>query len=165
MSQWLRVRQPSPLANHALGIAGYSYGTSSNDGTPRRYFVNAAVTDVFNQTASTPFIGWKDAPTLGHLMGTLSQVFPCPGMNLDGYPLTLSGPTDRQLLTDGNGWFGAVDLPPGGYQLSVDVLNPDITVEVPVDITAGAVTERTILLPSCASHKAYLPLILKQAGP
>jgi uncharacterized lipoprotein YddW (UPF0748 family) len=165
MSQWLRVRQPSPLANHALGIAGYSYGTSSNDGTPRRYFVNAAVTDVFNQTASTPFIGWKDAPTLGHLMGTLSQVFPCPGMNLDGYPLTLSGPTDRQLLTDGNGWFGAVDLPPGSYQLSVDVLNPDITVEVPVDITAGAVTERTILLPSCASHKAYLPLILKQAGP
>ena len=92
MSQWLRVRQPSPSGNHALGISGYSYGTSSNDGTPRRSFVNAAVTEVFAQTASTPFIGWKDAPALGHLMGTLTQVFPCPGLNLDGYPLTLSGP-------------------------------------------------------------------------
>jgi len=161
MSQWLRVRQPSPSGNHALGISGYSYGTSSNDGTPRRSFINAAVTEVFTQAAATPFIGWKDAPALGHLMGTLSQVFPCPGFSPDGYPLTLSGPANRQLLTDGNGWFGAVDLPPGSYQISVDLLNPDITVQVPVNITAGAVTERPIRLSGCASHRTYLPLILK----
>ena len=86
-------------------------------------------------------------------------------MNLDGYPLRLSGPVERQLLTDGSGWFGAVDLPPGSYQLSVDVLNPNITVQVPVDIAAGDVTEQQIYLPGCASHKTYLPLILKQAGP
>jgi uncharacterized lipoprotein YddW (UPF0748 family) len=165
MSQWLRVRQPSPLGNHALGIAGYSYGTSSNDGTPRRSVVNAAVSEVFTGTASTPFIGWKDAPDLGHLMGTLIQVFPCPGMDLDGYPLTLSGPVERQMHTDGSGWFGAVDLPPGSYQLTVDVLNPNITVQRPVEITAGAVTDRSILLPGCASHKHYLPLILRRAGP
>ncbi len=165
MSQWLRVRQPSPLGNHALGITGYSYGTSSNDGTPRRYVVNAAVTEVFTRTASTPFVGWKDAPALGHLLGTLNQGFPCPGVNLDGYPLTLSGPVERQMLTDGSGWFGAVDLSPGSYQLSVNVPNPNITVQVPVEITAGAVTERSILLPGCAPHRAYLPLILKRDGP
>ena len=161
MSQWLRVRQPSPLGNYALGISGYSYGTSNNDGTTRRSFINAAVTEVFTQTASTPFIGWKDAPTLGHLGGTLTQVFPCPGMNLDGYPLTLSGPANRQLLTDGSGWFGAVDLPPGSYQLTVDVLNPDLTIQVPVEVAAGVVTERSILLPGCATHRTYLPLVSK----
>jgi uncharacterized lipoprotein YddW (UPF0748 family) len=165
MSQWLRVRQPSPLSNYALGISGYSYGTSSHDGTPRRSLVNAAVTDVFTHIAHTPFIGWKDAPDLGHLMGSLIQVFPCPGMYVDGYPLALSGPTNRQLLTDGNGWFGAVDLPPGRYQLSVEVLNPSMTIQVPVDIAAGAVTERPIFLPGCATDRTYLPLILKRAAP
>ncbi|MFN2184048.1 MAG: family 10 glycosylhydrolase, partial [Anaerolineae bacterium] len=165
MSQWLRARQPSPLGNHALGISGYSYGTPSSDGTPRRSFVNAAVTDLFTQTAHTPFLGWKDAPDLGHLMGSLVQVFPCPGMYVDGYPLSLSGPANRQLRTDGNGWFGAVDLPPGRYQLSVNVLNPTTTIQVPVDIIAGAITERSIYLPGCATHRTYLPLILKQAVP
>ena len=165
MSQWLRVRQPSPLGDHALGIVGYSYGTSSNDGTHRRSFVNAAVTEVFTRTASTPFIGWKDAPALGHLMGTLTQVFPCPGTDLDGHPVALSGPVNRQLFADGSGWFGAVDLPPGSYQISVDVLNPNLTVQIPVDIAAGVVTEQPVYLPGCASHKAYLPLIVKQVGP
>jgi hypothetical protein len=165
MSQWLRVRQPSPSANYALGIAGYSYGTPSNDDTPRRSFINAAVTDLFTHIAHTPFLGWKDAQDLGHLMGSLIAVFPCPGMYVDGYALTLSGPTNRQLLTDGNGWFGAVDLPPGRYQLSVNVLNPATTIQIPVDITAGAVTERPIYLPGCAAYRAYLPLVLKRAGP
>ena len=161
VSQWLRVRQPSPLGDYALGIAGYSYGTSSNDGTPRRSFVNAAVTEVFTRTASTPYLGWKEAPTLGHLAGRLTQAFPCPGMNLDGYPVSLSGPVERQLLTDGSGWLGAIDLPPGSYQLAVDLPEPNGTVQVPVAIVAGAVTEQAILLPGCATHWTYLPLILR----
>ncbi len=161
MSQWLEVRLPSPLGKYAWGISGYSYGTSSNDGTPRRAFVNAAVSDVFTESASTPFIAWKDAPSLGHLMGTLAQTFACPGMNLDGYPLTLTGPVTRQLLTDGTGWFGAVDLPPGTYQLSVEVLNPSTTVQLPVSITAGFVTELTVHLPGCATNRIYLPVVLR----
>jgi hypothetical protein len=86
-------------------------------------------------------------------------------MYVDGYPLSLSGPANRQLRTDGNGWFGAVDLPPGRYQLSVNVLNPTTTIQVPVDIIAGAITEWSIYLPGCATHRTYLPLILKQAVP
>ena len=165
MSQWLRVRQPSPLGYHALGISGYSYGTPSNDGTPRRTFINTAVTEVFTQTAHTPFLAWKDAPELGHLMGTVIEVFPCPDTNLDGYPLTLNGPTSRQLITDGNGWFGAVDLPPGTYQLLIQDPIRNVTIQVPVEIAAGAVSEQSILLPGCAPYRTYLPLILKQAAP
>ena len=165
MSQWLRVGQLSPLGYHALGISGYSYGTPSNDGTPRRSFVNAAVTEVLTQTAHTPFIAWKDSPELGHLMGTLIQAFPCPGTNLDGYSLTLNGPTSRQMLTDGNGWFGAVDLVPSTYQLSLEDPGRTVTIQVPVEIAAGAVSEQSIVLPGCAPYRTYLPLILKQAAP
>lgn len=165
MSQWLRVRQPSPLGYHALGISGYSYGTPSNDGTLRRSFVNAAVTEVFTQSAQTPFIAWKDAPEMGHLMGTVIEVFPCPDTNLDGYSLALNGPTNRQLTTDGNRWFGVADLPPGTYQLSIEDPSRNMTIQVPVEVAAGAVSERSILLPGCASHRTYIPLILNQAVP
>jgi len=161
MSQWLRIRQPSSLGNYAWGISGYSYGTSSNDGTPRRAFINAAVTEVFTRAAHTPFVAWKDAPSLGHLVGSLTREVSCPLMSLDSYPLTLSGPVTRQLLTDGSGWFGAVDLPPGAYQLSVELRSPDITIQMPVEITAGAITEEQILLPNCALYETYLPVVLR----
>jgi hypothetical protein len=39
--------------------------------------------------------------------------------------------------------------------------DPNGTVQVPVEIVAGAVTEQAVLLPSCASHKVYVPLILR----
>jgi hypothetical protein len=98
-------------------------------------------------------------------MGTLIQAFPCPGMSLDGYSLTLNGPTSRQMLSDGNGWFGAVDLPPGTYQLLIEDPSRNVTIQVPVEIAAGAVTEQSIVLPGCAPYRTYLPLILKQAMP
>jgi uncharacterized lipoprotein YddW (UPF0748 family) len=163
MSQWARARQPSPAGNRALGLSGYSYATPSNDGTPRRTFVNAAVTGHFTRTASIPALPWKDTPALGHLAGRLTQSTEC--RTLDGYPLNLTGPQDRTLLTDGSGWFGAVDLPPGAYLLSVNVVSPTTTLQVPVTIAAGAVSEQEISLPACTTERVVLPLILRQAGP
>jgi uncharacterized lipoprotein YddW (UPF0748 family) len=162
MSQWARVRQSSALGNRGLGITGYSYATPSDDQTPRRAFVNATVTEVYTQMAASPAIPWKDAPTLGHIMGTLTQPAPC--RDLDGYPLSLTGPENRPLHADGSGWFGTVDLPPGDYLLLVEVLTPGITVEVPVAVAAGAVSEQEIRLPFCTSTKLYLPLALKSTS-
>jgi uncharacterized lipoprotein YddW (UPF0748 family) len=159
MAQWARVRQPSALGNRALGISGYSYATPSDDQTPRRAVVNAAVTEVFTQTASSPAIAWKDTPTLGHLVGILTQPAPC--RDLDGYLLSLTGPVDRLLHADGSGWFGTADLPPGEYLLSVGVMTPSIIIEAPVVVLAGHVTEQEIRLPFCTSQKVYLPLIMR----
>jgi uncharacterized lipoprotein YddW (UPF0748 family) len=159
MAQWRRVRQLSAPGNSALGITGYSYATPSNVAISHRDFVNAAVTELLTQTTSSPALPWKDTATLGHLMGRLSQPVPC--RSLDRYPLTLSGPATRSLLADGSGWFGTVDLPPGDYLLSVDVAIPAVTLQIPVSITAGAVTEQDVRLPFCTSHKVYLPQVLK----
>jgi uncharacterized lipoprotein YddW (UPF0748 family) len=162
MAQWTRTRQPATSGNHVLGLVGYSYATPSNDGTPRRSFVNSVVTEVLTRTAASPDIPWKDAPVVGHLLGRLSQPLAC--RNLDGIPLTLSGPSDRLLIADGSGWFGTVDLPPGAYFLSLDIVSPTITLRIPVNITAGSVTEQEILLPVCTTEAVYVPLVFKRAG-
>jgi hypothetical protein len=163
MAQWLRVRQPSPAGNQALGVVGYSYATPSNAGVSRRDFVNAAVTEVFTRSASVPILAWKDMPTTGYLAGKLFQPIPC--RSLDGYPLSLTGPSNRSLQADGSGWFGAVDLPPGEYLLAVEVVSPTITLQVPVAVNAGAVTWQEIRLPACTSETVYLPVVLRQSGP
>ena len=154
------MRQPSELGNQVLGLCGYSYATPSNDETPRRTFVNAAVTEVYTQTASPPALDWKDAPASGHLVGTLTPIPPCPS-TVDSYPLALTGPDTRSLLTDGSGWFGAVDLPPGDYVLSVEDLDTGVTISQPVTIVAGATTEQTMALRHCSVRELYLPLILR----
>jgi uncharacterized lipoprotein YddW (UPF0748 family) len=159
MDQWWRVRQPSPLGNQALGMCGYSYATPSSDGATGRALANAAVAHVFDRSAAVPALPWKDTPTLGHLAGTLVQHLPV--FVLDGMALQLSGPESRSLLADGSGWFGEVDLLPGQYLLAVEAGLPE-TIEVPVTITAGTITELQIQLPAYGAHQLYLPLLLKQ---
>jgi len=164
MDQWLDTRRPSALSHSALGLSGYSYATTNDEGLPRREFVNAAVTEVFTRSALVPPLPWRDAPSLGHLMGTLTPTLPCRP-SLDGHRLTLTGPQTRTLLTDGSGWFGAVDLVPGVYLISSGVLTTGLTISQPVAIVAGAVAVQPLILPECPAggHKLYLPLILKGA--
>ena len=161
MNQFLVARQPSAQGHTALGMSGYSYATTNDEGAPRRDFVNAAVSQVFTRSAQTPLLPWLDAPALGHLMGTLTPTLSCL-LPLDGQVLTLTGPQSRTLVADGSGWFGAIDLPPGDYVLSSGVLTAGLRVSQPLSITAGLVTEQPLLLecPS-ARHQVYLPLIRK----
>jgi hypothetical protein len=185
MAQWHRVRQPSfgltglsqAPANRALGICGYSYATPSDNGTSRRAFVNAVVTQVFTQSASSPALPWKDAPLAGHLMGTLTRSAPHLNVatasvaptglcaSLDGHPLTLTGPETRVLTTDGGGWFGATDLPAGEYLLSVDLVDAGVTISQSARVVPGLVTEEHIVLPACPAWQVYLPLVLRQPVP
>jgi hypothetical protein len=134
-------------------MAGYSYATPSDDGATGRALANATASEVLTQTAGTPFLGWKDSPVRGHVLLQLVGTALCP--NIDGMTGTLSGPETRTLCVDGGGWVGAVDLPPGIYTFSM------ASVQLPVTVTAGQVTKRTILLPGCAPYGAHLPVILK----
>ncbi|HSJ58998.1 MAG TPA: family 10 glycosylhydrolase [Anaerolineae bacterium] len=153
IAQWQRVRLPVAGGGRALGMAGYSYATPSDDGATGRALANAVVAGVFTQTAGTPFLTWKDSPGLGHVAVRAASVAVCPA--IDGMAATLAGQVTRTLQADGSGWLGAVDLPPGSYSLSLG------GVQVPLVITAGQVTARTVMLPGCASHGFYLPLTVK----
>ena len=160
MTQWLLARQPTALGHQPLGVCGYSYATPSSEGALKRDVMNAAVTTLFTQTASIPALPWKASPANGHLLGALSQRPAC--QELDGIHLQLSGPQVRTLTADANGWFGAVDLPPGDYMLTVGIISPTVTIQAPVAVVAGVVTREDLNLPSCRPFQiVYLPLITK----
>jgi hypothetical protein len=96
-------------------------------------------------------------------MGTLAPSLPCRP-SLDGHPLTLTGPQTRELQADGSGWFGAVDLPPGPYLLTTEIVSPSRSINWPVTVVPGAVTEKQVVLPDCRLSRLnlYLPLIRKR---
>jgi hypothetical protein len=78
----------------------------------------------------------KSAPATGHLMGTVTT----GGNPADGATVTLTGPVKRTATTDGSGFYGLVDLPPGAYRVSTGSITQTAT------IRAGVVTTLTLSL-------------------
>mgnify|MGYP002623236090 CR=1 FL=1 len=118
-------RETTPAGNKADGVCGYVYKTTNNEGVSTTTFLNALVAPssydpvsppMFEQRANIPDMPWKTAPTKGHLKGFLT------GGNatnfLDGASVTISGPVNRSFASDGTGFYGSVDLPPGNYSLT-----------------------------------------------
>jgi uncharacterized lipoprotein YddW (UPF0748 family) len=81
---------------------------------------------VFPTPAAVPDMPWKSKPTHGCLMGTLSDF---TGRIYDHVKVSVaripeSGAFNetklyREVFTDGNGWYGLTELPPGGYRITV----------------------------------------------
>lgn len=174
MSQWLRIRQPSEEGNQPWGIVGYSYATTNDEQAPRRDYVNLTVRRVFTQPAAPPPLPWKETPALGHFLGIVVTPTRTGGAQeelvacyppLDGQTITLSGPEQRMMETDGSAWFGTVDLLPGEYLLWTDELTTGVSISLPVTITAGVVTSQTVVLPWCPVEpfRIYLPLVERPA--
>ena len=80
------------------------------------------LTPIFNDPAVIPTFSWKIAPTLGHVKGEARRT---DNTALDTAAVTIEN-LDTQSIrngkTDGNGFFGAVDLQPGPYRAKVDSL-------------------------------------------
>lgn len=89
-----------------------------------------ATQPVFPTPVPTPDMPWKSQPTTGYLMGTVCDSEGEPYTNLK---VTVEGPMatgiefssatsliNRQVYTDGSGWFGLTELLPGYYYVSID---------------------------------------------
>ncbi len=80
------------------------------------------LTPIFNDPAVIPGFSWKIAPMVGHVKGEARRA---DGAAFDTAAVTIEN-LDTQSLknakTDGNGFFGAVDLQPGSYRAQVDSL-------------------------------------------
>lgn len=111
------LAQPTPVSTAARPFAelasGLTTGKSVNGLT--RY-EPAGPAPVFADPAQIPTFSWKVAPTAGHVKGEAAGP---GGEPLDTAAVTIENldtQATRATKTDGNGFFGAVDLAPGPYR-------------------------------------------------
>ena len=119
------------------GWVGYSYRTpdaatdagSRTGASARAELINALTKPsaddpitpaVFASPVSAPSMPWKEQATLGQVRGIAADAAGAP---IAHATVTLYDASDRSVasrLTDGNGWFGFVDVAPGAYRAAID---------------------------------------------
>lgn len=147
--------------NRAEGVCGYSHRVPNTGDVSRATFLNAltqpsaldpVTPPIFAQPATPPVMPWKTNPTRGHLKG-----FVLSGTNqVDGATVTLRSATNKVMMTDATGFYGAVDLPPGSYGLSASSTNLGAAF-TNLTITAGVVTHIDLRL---STNDVVPPLLL-----
>lgn len=119
LSQAQRALTPDAEGRTLAGVAFFSYANlfaGVNDES-RRVFMDQLRGTVFARPAVAPDWPWITAPSGGHIQGIATvdgQVVPDAKVTLfrDGVWL-------RDLYASADGWFGAVELPPGSYSIII----------------------------------------------
>jgi uncharacterized lipoprotein YddW (UPF0748 family) len=112
----------TPLRSFADFAAGLTTGKSA-DGT---VLFETEPVAVFAQPAAVPDMPWKTLPRVGHLKGVVHDA---SGSAVDAGDVLMArvedgttpeaGRTAVATATDGNGFYGGVDLAPGTYEVTV----------------------------------------------
>lgn len=98
---------------------------------------------VFAEAVAAPKLPWKQAPTRGHLMGFARSADSKP-VDDGVVTLYLAGTLrTRQVRTDGNGFYGFVDLEPG-YYFAICQQGNETLFAAPIRIEAGRVTQANL---------------------
>ncbi len=141
LAQIMRAFTPDDQGRHLAGVAIYSYDQPIRGGgfEPRRAYMDRLRNTVFAQPAKAPEWPWIVNPTGGHLQGIAAidgQIMPNAKVSL-----VHNGSWLRDIYSSADGWYGAVELPPGAYTIIVhDPANPERQAFYDVAIQAGFVT-------------------------
>ena len=142
----LPAGQNTPLRPFAEFAAGLVTGRSS-DGVTLFEDPVANPLPIFELPAAIPDLPWKTNPQAGHLRGFVRDA---NGTLVDTGAVTIqrlpdgstpsTGRTSIATASDGNGFYGAVDLAPGVYTVTLaPVVQPSYTSSCTVAVTAGQV--------------------------
>lgn len=163
------------MAVSNASVSGNPYSSPPGQDTPARPFAELAAglvtgksvsgaqfyedpianpSPVFGDLVLIPELPWKTNPQGGHLMGTLTRE--------DGSPLDTATVTVRRVeeqdapaggralvttASDGGGFFGAVDLAPGLYQVTVSAAGQaPVATECAIRVRAGGVSSFEIVV-------------------
>ena len=134
----------TPVRPFAELASGLTTGKSVDNLT---LYEPAGQTPIFAETANIPVLPWKAAPTVGHIKGFAKRADNSP---LDTAVVTIRN-LDTNLIrtgaTDGGGFYGGVDLPPGQYLVKA-VLNTETLYSAVVNVTAGTVVTADVIFPN-----------------
>jgi uncharacterized lipoprotein YddW (UPF0748 family) len=135
--------QNTPVRVFAEFAAGLKTGRSVNGLT--RY-EPAGSTPLFASAAAIPEMPWKTQPVVGHLMGFVrdeaGHVVDAGDVHVERVEAdpAAAGRTAVQGATDGGGFYGAVDLAPGRYRVTVGPTGADSwTSGCTAEVAAGRV--------------------------
>ncbi|HLS28181.1 MAG TPA: family 10 glycosylhydrolase [Opitutales bacterium] len=152
ITQMRETRDLNPRGNRADGVAAYTYHQVSSDLSVPFSEFRKALTEpspydpisppLFAEPAAIPEMPWKTNPTTGHLMGYVFD--PETDEIIDGALIHLSGSESRTIRSDGTGFYGFVDLPPGEYSVSIEWQN-ESSVSQSATISIGNVTELDLI--------------------
>ena len=113
---------PAPVTTPARPFSEFASGlTTGKSVNGVTLYEPAGMTPIFSDPATIPTFSWKVAPTLGHMKGEARP----EGTALDTAVVTIESldtNATKTTATDGNGFFGAVDLAPGKYIAQVGTL-------------------------------------------
>src|SRR5829696_887666 len=108
---------PAPVTTPARPFAEFAAGlTTGKSVNGTTLYEPAGQTPIFADPAYIPTFSWKVAPAKGHVKG---EAFGPDSKPLDTAAVqieNLNTHATRSTRTDGNGFFGAVDLEPGPYR-------------------------------------------------
>lgn len=133
-----------PFAEFAAGL------TTGKSVAGNQAYEDATVDPVavFAQPVAPPVLAWKAAPQVGHLLGAVRDR---NGAALDSIEVLIARVTDDvppagrarvTTATDGNGFYGGVDLAPGRYRVTVTPPGEAVfTSNCPVTVAAGLVSQ------------------------
>ena len=142
--------QNTPVRNIDELASGLTSGQSGDGRT--RYEPVDRYPPVFADAAFVPALPWKAAPVHGHLLGFIVDE---DGEPFDGAAVRLVDTKtgiERSTESDGGGFYGFVDLPPGRYVLHGTADGRQVNA-IAVTITAGLVTEADTTARSVRHHE------------
>ncbi|MBN1125360.1 MAG: family 10 glycosylhydrolase [Sedimentisphaerales bacterium] len=104
----------------------YSEVSRNEAGENRADFYRELKNQVFPEWVDPPKPEWKTHPTTGILEGNITD----NGVPVDHATVEVVGLPQTQTYTDGSGWYGILDVPPGEHILCVRF--QDIDMNIPV---------------------------------
>lgn len=140
ISQIARALAADAEGRALAGVALYSYNQPLSGGgfERRRAFMDQLRATVFSQPAQPPVWPWIAYPTGGHLQGIAA----IEGQVVGDAAISLfrDGAWVRDLTAAADGWYGAVELPPGGYTVVIRDPASQRAAQIGLEVRAGLVT-------------------------
>ena len=130
---WARGQGPD-------GLNIYDWGSEVNNAPQTRsQFYSALRTQVYPTWADPPPATWKTNPTAGIIEGTVTA----GGSVVDHAAVSIDGLAGFATVSDGSGWYGLIDVPPGTYTLRY-AKSPYTTRTRTVGVTAGGILTQDV---------------------